>query len=76
MTTANLDHRATHRSVSLAHIFRSVRSVIALLPVWAERASNRRQLRDLLLYDHRLLQDIGLRREDIMNEAFKAFWRE
>lgn len=44
----------------------------ALISLWAERARQRRALRHL---DDRLLDDIGLTREQAQKEASKPFWR-
>ena len=45
---------------------------LAWLGTWAERYRGRSSLREL---DERLLQDIGVRREDALHEARKPFWK-
>lgn len=76
MSTVHLDHHHTSRSVSLAQITNFARSAGRLLSTWARRAAHRREMRELLRSDYRLLRDVGIRREDVIHEAFKAFWRE
>ena len=41
---------------------------------WAARRSRRRALRDLV-DDRHLLDDLGLTREQVLDEAAKPFWR-
>ncbi len=44
--------------------------------LWIARLEERRQLARLALdYPCYLLRDVGLRREDLMREAAKPFWR-
>ncbi len=45
---------------------------VALLRRWYTVARQRRDLYDL---DDATLRDIGLRREDVLQEAAKPFWR-
>ena len=47
--------------------------LLTRLPVWEERARQRRQL--LRLDDH-LLKDMGMSRADAYREAHKPFWRD
>ncbi|MEX0922783.1 MAG: DUF1127 domain-containing protein [Rhodovibrionaceae bacterium] len=51
---------------------RGLAAVIAVVLVWLQRAESRRALRSL---DARLLRDIGLERQDALNEARKRFWQ-
>lgn len=49
---------------------------VALLRLWLKRLRERRQLERMALdYPCFLLRDVGLRREDLMREARKPFWR-
>lgn len=45
---------------------------LTALRTWVQRSRGRENLREL---DERLLQDIGVRREDAMLEARKPFWK-
>lgn len=47
-------------------------SLLGLVSLWQTRASQRRRLSELP--DH-LLQDIGITRADVEQEAAKPFWR-
>ena len=44
------------------------------LPHWSERSRQRAALRDLA-DDQHLLDDLGLTRQQLMDEANKPFWR-
>jgi uncharacterized protein YjiS (DUF1127 family) len=46
--------------------------VAALVGRWRRRAAERQDLRRL---DDRLLRDIGLTRQDVLDEQEKPFWR-
>jgi uncharacterized protein YjiS (DUF1127 family) len=47
-----------------------------LLAVWLHRIRERRRLERIALeYPTYLLRDVGLRREDLLREACKPFWR-
>lgn len=50
-----------------------LRSVLATLAFWMERSRQRRRLGRL---DERLLQDIGITREQAFNESRKWFWQD
>lgn len=46
------------------------------LRAWLGRARSRARLRrELERLDHRLLRDMGARREDLVREAYRPFWR-
>jgi uncharacterized protein YjiS (DUF1127 family) len=45
-----------------------------VLRVWMGRIAERRELRELVL-EKRLLNDVGLSREQALGEAAKPFWR-
>jgi uncharacterized protein YjiS (DUF1127 family) len=45
---------------------------VRILKIWMER---RRQLRALATLDDRLLDDLGLRHEQVRGEAAKPFWK-
>jgi uncharacterized protein YjiS (DUF1127 family) len=51
-----------------------VRAMLVTLGVWILRSGERRALRGLA-QDSRLLNDIGITREQAMREAAKPFWR-
>lgn len=47
-----------------------------VLPVWLHRIRERRRLERIALeHPYYLLRDVGLRREDLLREARKPFWR-
>lgn len=47
-----------------------------LLAMWLHRIRERRRLERIALeYPSYLLRDVGLRREDLLREACKPFWR-
>ena len=48
---------------------------LSTLGVWFARSIERRALRDLA-EDVRLLNDIGLKRQEAFREAAKPFWRQ
>ncbi len=75
MTTLHLDHNSPAPTVSSAHAYRALQSVVNTLYVWADRAKKRRELRGLLTSQDHVLKDIGLHRHDISREALKPFWR-
>jgi uncharacterized protein YjiS (DUF1127 family) len=50
----------------------AIRRILAAIRLWRERARSRHQLRELS--DH-MLDDIGLRRQELGYEAAKSFWR-
>ncbi|MDY0883367.1 DUF1127 domain-containing protein [Dongia soli] len=50
-------------------------SLIRLLDVMSAWQARARQRRHLASLDNRLLQDIGLSRVDVEQEATKPFWR-
>lgn len=52
-------------------VFRGARGILARLLAWQELARERRALLEL---DQRMLEDIGLRREDALREASRPFW--
>ena len=43
-----------------------------LVIAWHERSRQRRQLAE---FDERMLRDIGIRRDDVVVESTKPFWR-
>tara|TARA_R110001592_G_scaffold232784_1_gene490219 strand:+ start:143 stop:391 length:249 start_codon:yes stop_codon:yes gene_type:complete len=57
--------------LSKSRIFLS--AVLRLVQVWKERSSQRRELLQL---STSLLKDIGVSREDAINEASKPFWKK
>lgn len=50
----------------------ALRQLLANVPLWRERARQRRALAQL---DDRLLRDIGIDRTAAMEEVDKPFWR-
>ncbi len=76
MSTAPYDHTVHTHSVTKPHIFEVLQAAINTPYIWAARAAQRRELRELLAQDERIIRDVGLKREDVAREAFKAFWRE
>jgi len=75
MSTLNTPIHAPTRHVSHSPILGTLQTAVSTVFVWADRIVKRRELRDLLMQDDRILADIGLPRDVIMREAFKAFWR-
>jgi len=75
MTTLHLDHNSAATTVSGAHAYRALQSVVNTFYVWADRAKKRRELRGLLASGDHALKDIGLQRHDISREALTSFWR-
>ena len=53
-------------------IFSSVRLAVDRIYLYRQRSRQRRSLREL---DERLLDDIGITREQALQEAGKPFWR-
>jgi len=53
--------------------FAIARSIASLVRLWCERSRARRQLAAM---NERELQDIGIRRSDIIGEIGKPFWRK
>jgi len=56
-------------------------TLLTRLVCWARAAAARRRVRarlreDLSRMDTHLLRDIGVRREDLLCEAYRPFWRE
>ncbi|MFT5717720.1 MAG: hypothetical protein ACJAWS_001251 [Oleiphilaceae bacterium] len=51
----------------------SVSGFYILVQLWMRRASTRNQLKTL---SDELLLDIGLSKEDVLNETKKAFWEK
>ncbi len=49
-------------------------SPLRIAAVWFARSAERRELRHLAK-DRRLLSDIGITREQMIDEAVKPFWR-
>ncbi len=62
-----------HRDIPDQKVLSASQMVMAWIFVWAERSRQRRALRGL---DDRLLDDIGLTREQALREASKPFWHE
>jgi len=50
----------------------SISGIYQLVQLWLRRSSTRNQLK--ILSDDQLL-DVGLSREDVLNETKKAFWK-
>ena len=75
MSTLHAPSRLPAGHVSHSHITGLFRNAVNTVFAWADRAVKRRELRDLLMQDDRVLSDVGLSREMVMREAFKAFWR-
>ena len=48
-------------------------NLFTVVSTWHERAHQRRQLLDL---DDRLLEDIGISREEALAKAARPFWRD
>lgn len=68
-----------HLSKHRAHLSAGPRSasdlltnVLSRLLLWSKVAAERRDLAEL---DERMLRDIGLRRDDALQEAKRPFWR-
>jgi uncharacterized protein YjiS (DUF1127 family) len=59
-------------SLALFSLARVAARFIALVAIWHNRASQRRNLREL---DEVTLRDLGLTRSDAMLEGEKLFWR-
>lgn len=55
---------------------RMQRALAWLRAALARRRTRARLRADLEHLDTRLLRDIGVRREDIVREAYRPFWRE
>jgi len=59
------------------HIFSKLHAYLNtvnhLVRVWRERSCQRRELGQLSSYQ---LKDIGVNREDVINEASKPFWKK
>ena len=62
-----------HRDITGSKDLSTLQIAMAWICVWAERSRQRRALREL---DDRLLDDIGLTREQAQNEASKFFWQD
>jgi uncharacterized protein YjiS (DUF1127 family) len=45
------------------------------IAIWVARCHQRKALKQLARVDRRLLQDIGVSKEDALREAAKPFWR-
>ena len=75
MSTIPAPSPVSVRHVSHSHIYGLMQGAMTMASVWADRIVKRRELRDLLAQDNRVLRDVGLPRDVIMREAFKAFWR-
>lgn len=63
-TDASLPEQDSSTQTSAPHVLR----------VWMARIAERRELRELVL-EKRLLNDVGLSREQALGEAVKPFWR-
>jgi uncharacterized protein YjiS (DUF1127 family) len=61
-------------SVVLAKINSIVGELVWIFATWRSRSAERRALRELV-EEPRLLNDIGLSREQVLREAEKRFWR-
>ena len=75
MSTLHAPSHLPAGHVSHSHISGILQNAVNTVFTWADRAVKRRELRDLLMQDDRVLDDIGLSRDAVMREAFKAFWR-
>ena len=75
MSTLHAPSHLPAGHVSQPHIPSLFQNAVNTAFAWVDRAAKRRELRDLLMQDDRVLSDVGLDREMVMREAFKAFWR-
>jgi len=75
MSTLHAPSHIPAGHVSHSHIPGLLQNAVSTVFSWVDRAVKRRELRDLLMQDDRVLNDVGLSREMVMREAFKAFWR-
>jgi uncharacterized protein YjiS (DUF1127 family) len=73
MTDDNRSFFDTSRIAALSTIIMSMATDIGFYA--ASLAERRRQRRALGKLDHRLLNDIGLSANDILDELHKPFWR-
>ena len=62
-----------HQNLTGRKIISALQSALDLTCLWAARSRQRRALQSL---DERLLDDIGLTREQAQNEASKFFWQD
>ncbi len=76
MTMTHVEHTLPTRSVSKSHVLRGLKFTVKTAVTWADRAKKRRDLRELLDREDRVLKDIGLQRDDVYREAHKWFWAE
>jgi uncharacterized protein YjiS (DUF1127 family) len=65
-------YRGAYQLSATDLLIRAISGAGEALLTWQERARQRRALADL---DDRMLDDIGLRRADVAQEAMKPFWR-
>jgi uncharacterized protein YjiS (DUF1127 family) len=57
-------------------VYRQIRLAFSMLALWPARASQRRQLLELIeAEDRHLLADMGLTREAALAEAHRPFWQ-
>ncbi len=54
-------------------LLKKINNATDFLQTWADRYHQRK---DLLEIDSRLLKDIGLTREDVLQESAKPFWKQ
>jgi uncharacterized protein YjiS (DUF1127 family) len=57
---------------SETHLFGFLSKPALILGIWFERRQQRRALAEM---DDRLLDDLGLRRDQVRSEAAKPFWK-
>jgi uncharacterized protein YjiS (DUF1127 family) len=69
MTTVSLSHTPIARWGS------TFGALLASPLIWITRARQRRELMGLLGQSQHVLQDIGLRRDEITREGLKPFWK-
>ena len=76
MKTANvaLEHEVSNLSIpSATFVSQALDLAGSTLRSWRQRASTRRALRNLSPAG---LDDIGLSRQEALNESYKPFWKE
>jgi len=80
-----MEHQMSKWSLSIATLnthpiagfrWRRLRSELAaLLRLWAERSRQRRHLAEIAKWDDYVLKDIGVSRQQALDEARKPLWR-
>lgn len=76
MTTCELPIQRSHcRTTRKKGLGARLGRILGLMAAWHERSRQRRECRELLAMPDYLLDDMGVAREDLYQEARKPFWK-